>query len=267
MMRRCFAVLGLVACGGDEPIDVLVFGEPTILVVANPEVNEANQAQMPEPGLVREGIDVELDTGLAALTDAGGLAVLSPVPSGSRTLTLTNGVDGQLVTPMGERELREIGVAVDRGAEAMIVVDYDFTRSVVELTPATPVGEIEAALAASDTIVVFRAGTYVVGDLEISGSGMTVFGEGIETPTVLIDGTVTVRGSGNRIRGAQILGDLVVSGSDAGVAFTTVLGRTTITGSDTRLLYNAFCAPVDVSGSGLAAIGNAGLSPIAPVCP
>jgi hypothetical protein len=57
-------------------------------------------------------------------------------------------------------------------------------------------GEVNAALAQSNAIVFFRAGTYT-GDLAFSGSNVTLFGEGPTGGAVTLDGNITVDGSFN----------------------------------------------------------------------
>ncbi|MBA3554338.1 MAG: hypothetical protein H0W29_06230 [Gemmatimonadales bacterium] len=140
---------------------------------------------------------------------------------------------------------------------------YGFSGEVVEIAPATPVAEVNAALARSNVIVFLRSGTYS-GDLDFSGSNVTLFGEGPQGGTVTINGNVTVNGSGNRLRGARILGDLSLMGSSAGITYSRVGGAIAVSGSGAVLLNNGFCGAATISGSGLLALGNAGLQPIAP---
>jgi pectin methylesterase-like acyl-CoA thioesterase len=159
-------------------------------------------------------------------------------------------------------DLREIAVALDgSGASVMANLQYAFGGEVVEITPAMSVQEVNAALAESNRIVFLRSGTYA-GDLEFSGSNVTLFGEGSQGGTVTIAGNVVVSGSGNRLRGARITGDLSVPGSDAGISYSRVAGTLTVDGSDAVLLNNAFCGTTAISGSGLLALGNAGLEPL-----
>jgi hypothetical protein len=272
MMTRAlsFPILAaLTACGGDDGPPIVVFGDPTILALVNPSINDANDEQVAQPGSVYAGIDVALDSGPADTTDAAGIAVLSPVPPGDRRMSFTDaGVDGEVTVAMGDRELREVAVAVDdSGAEIMTEVNYDFGAAVLELTPDTPIDDVIAALESSDQILLFHGGTYVVGDVEMTGSRVTLFGDSLVDRAVIIDGNVDLRGSSNRIRGAIITGTLTIDGSDAGVSFTTVEGPTIVTGSSARLLANDLCGEVTVSGSNLTAIGNAGLAPIPAACP
>jgi hypothetical protein len=189
--------------------------------------------------------------------------VLSAIAAGTRTasFTSTEGT-GQLELDIAEGDLREIAVALDAtGAAGMANVLYAFGGTVVEITPTMTNAEVNAALSGSNLIVFLRAGTYQ-GNLDFSGSNVTLFGEGSQGGSVTIVGNVTVSGSGNRVRGARINGDLSVPGSSAGISYSRVVGTLTVDGSSVVLLKNAFCGTATVSGSGILALGNAGLAPL-----
>jgi hypothetical protein len=260
-------VAGLLAgCGGDTVTDptVVQLGETMFVFVVNPVVNDANEAPVPEPGAARSGVDISVAGGPSGTTAAAGVLVLGPVAPGIRTVGVAapDGNAGEIALTIDEQDLREIAVAVDAsGAATMAEVVYRFGGEVVEITPDMSLADVNNALARSNVIVFLRSGSYT-GDLEFSGSNVTLFGEGAGGGSVTIDGNVTVSGSSNRIRGARIAGDVEVSGSDAGISFSSVTGATSISGSDTVLLNNAFCGPVEIGGSGTFALGNAGMSPI-----
>lgn len=260
------AVLTLLACGGDspnEPPDV-PYGQTSVVYILNPIINDANVVPMPAPGSARSAVGVSVQDGPSGNTSASGELVLGPLTAGSKTVLFAAGSEtGTLSLDIGEGDLREVAVALDGGgAEEMINLRYGFGGEVVEITPATPVSEVDAALARSNVIVFLRSGTYNA-DLTFSGSNVTLFGEGPQGGTVTIDGNVVVNGSGNRLRGARILGNLSLIGSGAGVTYSRVGGALALTGSDAVLLNNAFCGTATISGSGLVALGNAGLQPIA----
>jgi hypothetical protein len=257
----------LVGCGGDTITDptAVTLGETTFVFVLNPVVNEANEALVPEPGPARSDVDIAVTGGPSGTTEAAGVLVLGTVAAGTRTVGVTDplGNTGQVALTIDEQDLREVAVALDgSGAEVMAEVVYRFGGEVVEITPAMSIVDVNNALARSNVIVLLQSGSYT-GDLEFSGSNVTLFGEGARGGNVTIVGNVTVSGSSNRIRGARISGNVEISGSDAGVSFSTVTGETTISGSDTVLLNNAFCGPVEIGGGGTFALGNAGLDPIA----
>ena len=265
LVRRSGALsAGLVvalACGGDsitEPTQV-TFGETTFVVVMNPIINDINEAAVPQPGSTQSSVNVSVAGGPSGTTDASGVVVLSPLDAGTKTLS----ADGNDVTvAIADRDLRELAVALDGGpASLMANVRYAFGGQVIEITPSMSLAEVNDALSQSNSIVFFRAGSYT-GDLQFSGSNVTLFGEGFRGGSVTLNGNVSVGGSGNRIRGARITGNLSVPGSDVGISFSSVAGDFQLDGSDAVLLNNAFCGTVAVSGSGTSALGNEGLAPV-----
>lgn len=259
----------LAACGGSggdtDPTDV-AFGDTALVVVVNPPVNDANQFDVPQPGTVVAGVELTSDDDLSATTGADGIAVLAPLTAGTRTIQVAgDGIDGSFTVTIADGELREIALAAE-GARAEVMVEIDYrTDQVVELTPDMSITQVNEALAVSDTLVFFAGGLYT-GDLDFSGSRVTLFGEGVLGGEVTIDGNVTISGSDSRIRGATITGDLTVPASGIGLSFSAVDGGVTVEGSDATLLANQLCGGgASVTGSGSIVIGNAGLAPIA--CP
>ena len=258
-----FALLAALACGdGTGPTDV-PFGITTFVVLANPIVNDLNEATVPTPGTTRSGVAASVVDGPSGTTDASGVAVLSPVTAGAKTLSLSGGgASGQVSVSIADKDLREVAVALSGStAQVMANILYAFGGTVVEITPSMSLADVNAALAQSGTIVFFEAGTYT-GDLNFTGSGVTLFGEGNQGGSVTLNGNVTVEGSGNRIRGARITGNLTVPGSQFGMAFSRVAGAFSMEGSGGTLLNNAFCGSVTIAGSGARLLGNAGLPPI-----
>ena len=264
---RAFAValavlLGSACSASTDPTEI-PHGETTFVAVVNPVVNDANDEAVPTPGAARANVTVNVVDGPSAVTSATGVAVLGPVQAGGRTLAFDGPNDGELILSIVEGDLREVAVSLDAsGAEVMADIRYQFGAAVVEISPVMPLAEVNAALAASNSIVFLRAGTYT-GDLVFSGSNVTLFGEGATGGTVTLQGNVTVTGSQNRMRGAHITGNLSVSASNFGMSFAQVDGTTTVSGSSSVMLANTFCGAVTVTGSGARLIGNAGLAPIA----
>ncbi len=256
----------LAGCGDDaitNPTEVQL-GETTFVFVLNPAVNDANQKDVPPPGPNQGGVGVSIQDGPSGTTGMDGVNVFAPVEAGIRTVSFGDGDgnEGDLSVGIVEQDLREVAVALGAdGAAEMVNVRYAFGGEVVEITSDMTVNDVNDALSASNVIVLVRGGTYT-GDIDLSGSSVTLFGEGVEGGNVTLDGNVTVSGSGNRIRGARVTGDLLVGGSDAGISFSSVMGSLTIDGSDTALLSNAFCGNIDISGSGTVALGNAGMDPV-----
>jgi len=256
-------LLAGLACGdGTGPTDV-TFGQTTFVVLANPIVNELNEATVPTPGTTRSGVSVSVAGGPSGNTDANGVVVLSPIAAGAKTLSLSGGgASGDVSVSIADKDLREVAVALSGStAQVMANILYAFGGTVVEITPSMSLAEVNAALAQSGTIVFFKVGTYS-GDLNFAGSGVTLFGEGNQGGSVTLNGNVTVDGSGNRIRGARITGNLTVPGSQFGMAFSRVVGAFSMEGSGGTLLNNAFCGTVTIAGSGARLLGNAGLQPI-----
>ncbi len=259
------ALAGAFACGDDtgtSPTDV-TFGETSFVVVVNPPVNDLNEAAVPPPGSIRQGVTVAVDGGPTGVTDAAGVPVLAPVAAGSRAISVSDGGNtGEVSVSIAEADLRELAIALDAGGTAVMAdVGYPFGGQVIEVTPSMSVDLVNDALAQSNRIVFFRAGTYT-GDLVFSGSDVTLFGEGPAGGRVTLDGNVVVDGSRNRIRGVWITGDLAVPGSDFGLSFSQVAGALEVDGSNAVLLSNAFCGMIDISGSGTTALGNAGMAPL-----
>lgn len=259
------------ACGGDgdqgtnDPTDV-AFGETAVVVVLNPVVNDANDESVPSPGSVVSGVTLTTDDELTATTDAAGVAVLGPLSTGTRTITLSGeGLSGSFNVTLRSGELRELAVAAD-GASATIMVEVDYkTEQLHEITPDMTDQQVNDALAVSDTVVFIRGGNYV-GDLELSGSRVTLFGEGLLGGDVIIEGNVTISGSDSRIRGTSITGNLSVPASGVGITFSSVSGDADASGSDSMFLHNSLCGTTTLDGSGAIALGNAGAAPIS-TCP
>lgn len=259
------------ACGSDDDPDPrdpteVTLGQTTFVVVVNPTVNQINEPNMPAPGPERSGVTIEASS-TSVQTAQEGVAVLGPVEAGQVELKFGSGtIDATLTQSIANRDLVELAVAVDgEDAQEMARVVYAFGGTVVEIGPEDSIEDVEDALSASNQIVLLSAGTYT-GDLELSGSEVTLFGAGTTGGRVVIDGNVTISGSENRIRGAHIMGDLEIGGSGTGISFSTIDGDVEASGSDTVLLQNSFCGSVTIGGSDTIALGNRGLAPLEADC-
>lgn len=263
-MGRRVVVVALVCglgCGSRGPTEVRL-GETSLIVWVNPRVNEANRAMLAMPGGARAGVTVRLGD-VSATTDAAGVAVLSPVASGAQELRLeAGGAAATVGLTLVAKELRELAIAFD-GSTARVMADlpYRFGGDVVEVTPSMTLAELNTALTGSNRIVLLRGGEYV-GNLDFTGSDVTLFGEGTGGGTVIVRGDVNVSGSANRIRGARIVGTLQVDGSNFGLTSSAVTGPATIRGSSAVLLDNALCGGVTLSGSDDTVLENAALDPL-----
>jgi hypothetical protein len=270
-MKQPWLALLLVGCGGSDgsnqidPTDVK-FGDTALVVVVNPAINDANKHTVPQPGAPKPNIVLKSDDDLADTTGADGIAVLAPLTPGMRTISVKgDGVDASFTVMIGMGELREIALSAT-GATAQIMLDIDYkTNSVVELTPAMTNADVNNALKVSDRVVFMKGGVYT-GDLDFSGSRVTLFGEGVLGGTVTVMGNVAMSGSDSRIRGATITGNVTIPASGIGLSFSRVDGSLNATGSDATLLANALCGAETISGSGSYVVGNAGAPPIA-TCP
>ena len=251
-----------------DPIDPadLRFGDTALVVVMNPVINEGTRGPVPAPGTLRAGITVTDANGPAATTDDNGIAVLAPMPSGNRTILVSGGgIDGSFEVLIGPGALREVGVAADGPrVELMTSLDYAPDR-IMELSPAMTAAQINDVLRGNDRVVFLTGGAYT-GDLDFSGSRVTLFGEGVFGGKVTIQGNVTLSGSDSRIRGAHITGTLAIPASSTALSFSRVDGPTTVTGTDVIVFQNALCGGATITGSGAFAIGNRGTAP-APACP
>ena len=267
-------ILSCVACGDDgggggldanDPTTVR-FGDTALVVVINPVVNDANDRNVATPGTTRTGVTVTSDDGVFATTNASGIAVLSPLTAGARTITVTGtDVGGTFNVMMGAGELREIAVA-SQGSTSEIMLELDYkSDQITEVTEAMTATEINDALKVSDSVVFFAAGSYP-GDIDFSGSRVTLFGEGVFGGRVTLDGNITISGSNSRIRGTTINGTLTVPASGVGLSFSRVNGATTATGSDATFLENALCGGATLTGSGTYALDNHGTAPVT-TCP
>jgi hypothetical protein len=250
------------ACSGSDDVDPtdVTLGETTFVVVVNPAIDPLTDQSVAAPGTAREGISVS--TGRReSVTGPAGIAVLSPVDAGDPVLAVRGrGIDDEIGQRISSGDLVEVALAADpAGVEEMARVVYRFGGQVVEIFPDATPGEVNDALSASNQIVLLRGGVYQ-GDLQFSGSQVTLFGAGIFGGEVTIRGDVIVSGSGNRIRGARIEGRLTISGSDAGLSFSTAVGEVEVSGSDSVLLENAFCDGIAISGSGTVVLGTRGLA-------
>jgi hypothetical protein len=269
-------LLLMAACGGDPsnpptpdaPVDPtqVPFGTTAIVVVVNPIVNDSNSRAVPLPGTVRAGVTLTTDDNVTATTDATGIAVLAPVTAGIRTITVTGaGVGGTFTEMVAANTLREVALATE-GTRAEVMLDVDYKSDLVmEVTPAMTTAQVNDILKVSDRVVFFQGGSYQ-GDLDFSGSRVTLFGEGVLGGRVTFMGNMTISGSDSRIRGTHITGNLTIPASGVGLSFSRVDGITMSEGSDAKLLANALCGVDAVTGSGSIVLGNAGVSPIT-TCP
>ncbi len=246
---------------GIDPTEVK-FGDTALVVVVNPVVNDANLDSVPAPGNVRDGVTVRSDDGISDISDEKGIAVLAPLTPGMRTITVTGGgLNGGFTVTLTDGALREVAIAAEATrADIMVNLDYK-SDQIVELVPSMTNAQVNDALKPSDRVVFLKGGVYA-GDLDFSGSRVTLFGEGLLGGAVTVQGNITISGSDSRIRGTHVTGNVVIPASGTGMSFSQVDGTLDAEGSDTTLLANALCGPETVTGSGSIVVGNAGTAPV-----
>lgn len=263
-------IVGAAGCGGSDSQKVdptsVHFGDTALVVVINPVINDLNRRSVAMPGAQRSGVVVHTDDGVSDTTGDDGIAVLAPLTAGPRTVMVSGGgLDGTFNVTLTAGALHEVAIA-STGAQAQIMVDLDYkTDKAFEIMPTMTNAQVNDALKVSDRVVFVRSGTYT-GDVDFSGSRVTLFGEGALGGSVTLQGNVTMSGSDSRIRGTHIAGSLTIPASGTGLSFSRVDGMINATGSDTTLLANAFCGGTAVTGSGSIVVGNAGAAPT-PTCP
>ncbi|MFN7134939.1 MAG: hypothetical protein ACK4N5_22875, partial [Myxococcales bacterium] len=101
-------------------------------------------------------------------------------------------------------------------------------------------GDIAKAASTDDTIVLLDPGRYP-GNFTLTAERVLVFGawSPIDGQRSTIEGDVTVRGGGNRLRGVKIIGKLTCNANNFSAAFCD-FGSAEITGNGVSLLRNRF---------------------------
>jgi hypothetical protein len=263
-------IASLGACGGDERIDS-PFGTTAIFIVVNPPENEGNTAGVPATfGTMQAGVDVDAIPGGAAVTDATGLAIIDEdLAAGDVDLVLDGG-PALLGHIDNDGDVYDFAIAYD-GSTAQVYPGFPIHYAVGgEIIEIPSDGDATIALNTDNAIVFFEQGVHV-GNLVIEGENVILFGQGFPETSVLIDGSVDVRGGRVRLRGVTITGNLTVFGNEFGMAFSVVHGTSQLNGQGIAFLGNVFCGGASVPSSNAALFDNEGLAPLArpgaPVCP
>ena len=271
-MRACFLAILLavmaVACGGDVTDPDMPFGETALVTILNPPENDGNTAEPPAlatVGVEIGGVDVDVDPGGDAVTDATGLAVIKDLAAGAVNVIIEEGA----ILPLEifrSGDLHDAAIAYDGGQAAFypgFPIRYGVGGEIVEIPT---VSDPTQALNTDDTIVFFEDGVHV-GNLVIEGENVILFGEGFAEHSVVVDGNVEVRGGQVRIRGVTITGDLTVLVNNFGMSFSVVQGATQLNGQAISFLRNVFCQGANVPSSNAALYANEGLPPFTPADP
>jgi hypothetical protein len=247
------------ACNDDDGIDGPAgrFGEVTsAVVIVNPVINQGSTTSV-VPGSARASVRVQAADGPTQRTDASGLALLEDIPTGAVPLQLEQG--SYTLQVVQERELYDVVLAVRDGAVEPVLpsVRYPLGGTVVRLEPGESIAQ---AAAADGTIVVLQPGTYP-GNFELPAEGVLIFGawDPVEGQLSTIEGDVTVRGGGIRMRGVNVTGRLTSAANNFSLAFSRV-GSATITGNGVSLLRNTFVAgQATVPSSSAVLVDNVGI--------
>lgn len=265
--RAAAVLIPLMAgCQDDQgPIlgpDAVPLGQTAFVVLVNPTVNNSNKAAVPDPGAFRSGVALSVMGGPTSTTDRYGIAALTPVSAGSKTLTTPGG--GQIAATIEDKDVRDLFVAWSGAAAAVMAeVSYRFGGTVIEKTSSITMQQVNAELAKDSLVVYLPRGTYV-GDLVFAGNGVTVYGAGTAGGQVTLQGNVNVTGSNNRLRGVRVLGNVAINGSGFSMVYGRVDGTTQALGPNAKLLRNTLCGTVTVTGANLMLLDNAGPAPIPP---
>lgn len=252
-----FVSVWLSACAPPPVKTVGRFGEVTsAVVVVNPVINQGSSTSV-SSGAQRANVEVRAGNRPAVLTDETGLALVDDFGTGSVPFQFPSGsIDVQVVN---ERELYDVVVAVTGSGVTRVLPDvrYPITGQVVVVEP----GQSIASAAAQDgAIVLLRAGTYP-GNLELRAQGVLLFGawSAEDGPLSVIDGTVSVLGGQNRMRGVKVTGRLTSNANGFSAAFCE-LGGASITGNGVTLIRNVFPAgQATVPSSNAVLVDNFGL--------
>jgi hypothetical protein len=226
---------GSPAPGEDRPLGA--FGEVTsIVVVVNPFINDGSATTV-APGSVRSGIGIQAADRPLSSTDRKGLAVIQEVPTGPVPLRFDSGsVTVNVVQP---KELYDVVVSHRPGGALEIIpaVRYPIGGQ-IKIVP--PGGSIAAAAAEDNSVVFLQPGTYP-GNFELSARNVLVFGAWSPARGTLstIEGNVTVRGGGNRLRGVRITGTLSAPANNFSAAFCD-MAKADISGNGVSLIRNVF---------------------------
>lgn len=272
-MRIIHLFLGLLvvgACGDESDIDN-PFGATAIVAVINPPENDGNTAGLPaNVGTVQADISVDAEPGGADVTDVTGLAVIEEDLDVGGVAVVVDGGPQVDLTIVDEGNVYDVAIAYD-GQTAQLYPGFPIEYGVGgEIIVIATNADATEPLNTDDTIVFFEDGIHV-GNLVIEGSNVILYGEGFPDTSVVIDGSVEVRGGSVRLRGVTITGNLTVFGNNFGMAFSVVRGTTQLNGSAISFLRNIFCGGANVPSSDAALFDNEGLAPLAappaPVCP
>jgi hypothetical protein len=237
-----FLSLSILSCGNDdnEPkpdAGGSDFGKVTsTVIIVNPVINEGSTTTV-APGNQRSGVVIQAGNLPAVETDATGLAVVKNIPTGSVPVKLSNGTVNLNV--VAEKELYDMVLSYNANGTAEIIpaIRYSIGGTVVRVNNAS---DLINALKTDNAIVFLEPGVYD-GNFEITAAGVLLFGswDPIEGSLSTINGNLTVKGGGARMRGVAVSGTLTVNANGYSAAFCE-FNNASITGNSVSLLRNVF---------------------------
>jgi hypothetical protein len=257
-MRRYFALLAgvFLGCGAPSNQPPGKFGEVTSAVVlVNPVINAGSSTTV-SSGNTRANVSIQAGYLLPVQTDMTGLAVIYELPTGTVPLELDTGSVN--LTIQAEKELYDVVLSYDSAGVQHVIppVRYPLGGVLKIVEP----GESIAAAATDDSILMLKEGTYP-GGFEITAQNVLIFGDWTveDGQRSVINGTVTVKGTGVRMRGVDVTGTLTSNANSFSAAFCK-LGGANITGNQVSLLRNEFVsAGATVPSSNAVLVDNEGI--------
>jgi hypothetical protein len=254
LLAVSFALFGACSPGTQTPGR---FGEITsAVIIVNPRINQGSSTTVAS-GTQRADVAIQPGNQDAVRTDSTGLAVAQGFPTGTLPLAFDTGTVNLNV--VANKELYDVVVSYTPSGVREIIpaVRYPIGGTVKVVQP----GEsIASAASSDDSIVVLRAGTYS-GSLELTAANVLVFGEWAPDggSASIIDGSLTVRGGGNRLRGVRVNGALTSNANNFSAAFCE-LGTANITGNGVTLIRNSFSGgSASVPSSNAVLVDNSGI--------
>lgn len=251
------SVMLVVGCG-PAPVDTPGrFGEVTsAVVIVNPVINQGSTTSV-TTGAVRSGVTFQAADLPESETDETGLALVEGLPTGSVPLAFPDGTVSLQV--IQEQELYDVVVAVRDGAVQHVIdpVRYPIGGETRILEEGASISE---AVGSDSAIILLAPGTYR-GDFEITSEGVLIFGAWSpeEGPLSIIEGNVTVRGGGVRMRGVKVTGKVTSAANNFSLSFSDI-GSASITGNGVSLIRNRFTAgSATVPSSSSVLVDNVGI--------
>lgn len=118
-------------------------------------------------------------------------------------------------------------------------------------------GDVDVVQSANHTTVTFDEsmnGVPLVGDVNVDGNGVSIYGNGPDN--TIIDGDVVITGNNVRLRGVTITGNLSITLNNAAVVLSRVHGDVLITKNGTVFVENDVYGNFTSTSNGNLYVGN-----------